>query len=191
MKTNLFLCGAGNAEGVRLAVRINQSNPRWENIFILDDDKTKHGNEILGVKIAGSFDCLSEVDAANSEVANLVARTTQKRLSALQKIKMFGIPFAPLIDPTVDTWGVQFEDDITVYQNVTFSAGAFVDSSSVVFTGAVNISPSGTLHSAVHFSAPKPSILKLIFVSPGPTIFTLSVFIINSSKTSISSLIFL
>lgn len=137
MKSKLFLCGAGNAEGVRLALRVNEKENRWQEILILDDDPLKKGKKILDVEIAGPFDLLKEADPENCEVANLVARTTKKRFSASQKIKQFNLPFATLIDPNVDVWGVEYKKDITVYQNVTFSAGAFVDEGSVVFTGAV------------------------------------------------------
>jgi sugar O-acyltransferase (sialic acid O-acetyltransferase NeuD family) len=137
MKSKLFLCGAGNAEGVRLALRVNEKESRWKEILILDDDPSKKGKRILNVEIVGSFDLLKEADPENCEVANLVARTTKKRYAALQKINEFNIPFATLIDPNVDIWGVEYKNDITVYQNVTFSAGAFVDEESVVFTGAV------------------------------------------------------
>ncbi len=135
MKT-LYLCGARNPEGVRLALRINEKYNRWEKIIILDDDPDKHGRSILEVEIAGSLELLEQVDPNTSEVVNLVARTTVKRQLALQKIKEYCLPFAPLIDPSVDICGVEFSKDIAVYQNVTFSAGAFVDEGSVIFTGA-------------------------------------------------------
>lgn len=137
MKSILFLCGAGNAEGVRLAMRVNEKESRWEKIVILDDDETKKGKSIIGVNIVGSFDLLTHADPATSEVVNLVARTTTKRFAALKKIKEYNIPLTSLIDPNVDIWGVNFKGDITIYQNVTFSAGAFIDEGSVVFTGAV------------------------------------------------------
>lgn len=137
MKSTLFLCGAGNAEGVRLALRVNEKESRWEKIVILDDDETKKGKSIIGVEIIGSFDNLKFADPAESDVVNLVARTTQKRFAALKKIKKYGIPLVSLIDPNVDIWGVEYSGDIMLYQNVTFSAGAFIDEGSVVFTGAV------------------------------------------------------
>ena len=137
MKSTLFLCGAGNAEGVRLALRVNEKESRWEKIFILDDDQAKKGKSILDVKIEGTFELLRQADPNNSDVVNLVARTTAKRYTAYQKIMEYGLPFATLIDPNVDIWGVEYNGDITIYQNVTFSAGAFIDEGSVVLTGAV------------------------------------------------------
>lgn len=137
MKSTLFLCGAGNVEGVRLALRVNEKKPQWGKIIILDDDPQKKGSRILEVEIAGPFDLLKQADPNHTEVANLVARTTVKRHAAYQKIKQYGIPFASLIDANVDTWGVEYRGDVTIYQNVTFSAGACIDQGSVVFTGAV------------------------------------------------------
>ena len=137
MKSILYLCGAGNAEGVRLALRVNEKEHRWEKIVILDDDINKIGKNILGVEIVGPFDHLTQVDKTNEQVVNLVARTTTKRYNAAEKIKKYGLPFISLIDPNVDTWGVEYSGDVTIYQNVTFSAGAFIDEGSVVFTGAV------------------------------------------------------
>jgi sugar O-acyltransferase (sialic acid O-acetyltransferase NeuD family) len=137
MKTILYLCGAGNAEGVRLALRINEKQKNWKNIFILDDDPDKSGSKILGIEILGPFDILKDADSKNTEVVNLVARTTSKRKSAYERISEFGIPFVSLIDPSVDTWGVEYKGDVIIYPNVTFAAGAVLDHGSVAFTGAV------------------------------------------------------
>ena len=61
MKT-LYLCGAGNVEGIRLAIVINQAEKRWNRIVILDDDASKQGRKLLGVEIVGSFSLLSQAD---------------------------------------------------------------------------------------------------------------------------------
>lgn len=137
MKSTLYLCGAGNAEGVRLALRINERKNYWKKIFILDDDKSKIGKNILGVEILGPFDLLENADPNITEAANLVARTTSKRKSAYERISKFSIPIVSLIDPSVDTHGVEYRDDVIIYPNVTFSAAAFIDQGSVAFTGAV------------------------------------------------------
>ncbi len=133
----LYLCAAGNSEGVRLALRINQEQPRWERIVLLDDDAAKHGQSILGVEIAGSFGMLEQASPDSAEVVNLVARATDKRWLARRKIEAYHLPFAPLISPRVDTMGVDFGKDIIVYQNATLCAKAWVDEGSVVFMGAV------------------------------------------------------
>ena len=89
------------------------------------------------MEIIGSFSVLKDASPETSEVVNLVARTTEKRKSANKKIDEYNIPFTHLIDLTVDLWGVDYSSDVIIYPNVTFSAGAFVDHGSVVFTGAV------------------------------------------------------
>jgi sugar O-acyltransferase (sialic acid O-acetyltransferase NeuD family) len=135
--TTLYLCGAGNPEGVRLALTINRAQNRWNRIILLDDDPSKQGQSILGVEIAGPFTLLGQADPASSEVVNLVARTTRGRRSAQHKIEAFGLPFTPLIDSNVDITWVEYGRDITVYRNATFCASARVDEGSIVFGGAM------------------------------------------------------
>lgn len=133
----LYLCGAGNPEGVRLAQRINRHRPRWERLVILDDDPGRHGQRMMGVEIAGPFSMLEDADPGESEVANMVARTTVKRRLARRKIAAFGVPFATLVDPGVDVEGVELARDVIVYPNAVTGAEAFIDEGSVVFMGAV------------------------------------------------------
>jgi len=133
----LYLCGAGNPEGVRLATAVNRVHKRWEHIVLLDDEPGKRGQSILGVEIAGPFSLLECADRASSEVSNLVARTTIGRQLALNRIKAYGLPLAALIDPGIDMTGVEFGQDISVYQNVSFCAMARVGEGSVVFAGAI------------------------------------------------------
>ena len=137
MKKTLYLCGAGNPEGIRLAISINKKEARWDQIFLLDDDSTKHGQEILGVKIIGPFDMLEQATPTKAEVSNMVARTTAKRWAAGRKIAQFGLPFATLIHPLVETDGTTLGQGVTVYQNATVSTHAIVGDASAVFTGAV------------------------------------------------------
>lgn len=133
----LYLCGAGNASGVRLALRVNQDHARWDRIMLLDDDPTKHGQSRLGVEIAGSFATLAEADVESAEVVNLVARTTTKRWAARDNIRRYGVPFAPLISPLVDVEGVDVGKDITVYHNATIGPETAVGDASVIFMGAI------------------------------------------------------
>ena len=135
--STLYLCGAGNVEGVRLAIVVNRTNQRWERIVILDDDASKHGRKVLGIEILGPFSLLKQADPASTEVANLVTRTTRKRMFAMQKIQQYGLPFATLIHPGVDMTGVEFDGDLTVYQNVSFCAAARIERGCAVLTGAV------------------------------------------------------
>lgn len=135
--STLYLCGAGNPEGVRLALTIAREQDRWEAIVLLDDDPDTHGRSILGVEVVGSFDLLGEADAAAGEVANLVARTTTGRRAARERIERFGLPFAPLIHPGVDTTGVELGTDVIVYQQAIVGPEVSIADSSVLFMGAI------------------------------------------------------
>ncbi len=135
MKT-LYLCGAGNAEGVRLALNVRDATDRWQRLVILDDDPAKHGRRILDVTIEGPFSRLAEADAENSEAVNLVARSTSGRRRAEQKIASYGVPFASLVDPTVDLRGVELGRGVTIYRHATASALSKIGDGAVVFAGA-------------------------------------------------------
>lgn len=137
MGSTLYLCGAGNSEGVRLALTINREQSRWDNIVLLDDDPAKAGLEILGIRIAGPLSLLGEADAGRDQVANLVARTTEKRLAARSRIEQYGIPFASLIHPSVETFGAKVCADAIVYRNATIGSLSSVGEGSVVFMGAI------------------------------------------------------
>lgn len=134
---DLCLCGAGNPEGVRLALVINRVHALWDRIVLLDDDPRKQGERILGVEVAGPFGMLADADPVDVEVANLVARTTVRRWSARGKIARYGLRFATLISPSVDTMGVQFGRDIVVYHNATLGPQVSIGEGCVVFMGAV------------------------------------------------------
>jgi sugar O-acyltransferase (sialic acid O-acetyltransferase NeuD family) len=135
MKT-LYLCGAGNPEGVRLALAVNRANRRWERIVLLDDDAAKHGRSILEVEIIGPFQMLESADANSDELANLVTRTTTRRQAAFEKLRVFGVPFATLIHPSVDTTGVTLGANVTAYENAILSALSTVDEGSAIFPAA-------------------------------------------------------
>lgn len=134
--TKLFLCGAGNPEGVRLALAVNERTQRWSEICLVDDDEAKHGMCVLGVDVVGGFDKLADSDPA-TEAINLVARSTKGRANCRERILSFSVSLVPLIHPTVDVFGVDLEGDVTVYANAVVSAGARVGAGTVVFTGAV------------------------------------------------------
>ncbi len=136
MKT-LYLCGAGNSEGVRLASHINRDYAFWNRIVLLDDDKSKHGGTLIDVDIEGTIDWLASVDPLSSAVVNLVARTTAKRQSVRARLLAFGIPFASLIHPGVDTEGAEVATDAVVYHNATIGPEVSIGDGSVIFMGAI------------------------------------------------------
>jgi serine acetyltransferase len=138
MKT-LYLCGAGNPDGVRLAMIVNREEPKWDRLVVLDDDPARHGQELLGAPIAGGIEeMLAKADPSTDNVVNLIARSTATRRKVRNKILATGIPFAQLIHPGVETLGVTFGGaDVTVYENATLCANSTIGEGSVVFMNAV------------------------------------------------------
>ena len=133
----LYMCGAGNSEGVRLALALNRHTPRWERIVILDDNEALHGQNKIGVEIVGAFDMLAEADPEADQAVNLVTRTTRGRRGARTRIASFGIPFTSLISPEIDTFGVEFAEDLTAYPNAFLGPEAIIDEGCVLLMGAL------------------------------------------------------
>lgn len=136
MKGTLHLCGAGNPEGVRLALRLNELRPRWTRIVLLDDDPARQGECRLGVPVVGGFDALAGADPGDAEVVNLVSRTTAGRRAAARRIAAHGVPWTGLVSPDVDLLGAEVASDLIAYQNATIGPEVTVGEGSVVFMGA-------------------------------------------------------
>ncbi len=134
--TTLYLCAAGNPEGVRLALQVNDAAQRWDRIVILDDDPAKHGHKILDVPVVGPFGALADHQAGD-EAVNLVARSTKGRDGARAKIESFGIALVSLIHPSVDLQGANIGQAVTIYAGCTISALSTVGDNAIVFTQAV------------------------------------------------------
>jgi acetyltransferase-like isoleucine patch superfamily enzyme/acyl carrier protein len=132
----LYLCGASNAEGVRLALRVNERHGAWDEIVLLDDDPAKLGRTVLGVEVIGAFSALAGADTANSWVVSLVARTTKGRRQADLRIGAWGVPAGGLISSDVDLMGAEVAPDLIAYQNATIGPEASLAAGCVVFMGA-------------------------------------------------------
>ena len=91
----------------------------------------------MNVRIAGPLEMLSEADPAHDEVVNLVARTAEKRWIVRSKIEQYGLRFATLIHPLVETIGATFADDTIAFQNSTIGSLCKMDDGSVAFMGAI------------------------------------------------------
>lgn len=141
----LYLCGAGNGEGVRLAVTVERAAHRWDRIVLLDDDPARHGSVRAGVTVIGGFELLAEADPASDRVVNLVTRTTAGRARARTRIAGFGVPFASLVHPSVELFDTSLDlspDDIdaqevTIYPRAWVGAGCSVGPGTVALVGAV------------------------------------------------------
>lgn len=134
--STLYLCAAGNPEGVRLALEINEAAQRWDRIVLLDDDPTKHGAQILGVPVLGPFSALADHQPGD-EAVNLVARSTKGRDRVRAKIEGFGLPLVSLIHPSVDVRYAQIGRAVTLYAGCVISALSTVGDHAVIFTQAV------------------------------------------------------
>lgn len=136
MTRRLFICGAGNPEGVRLAIRVNERSHRWDGISVLDDDLARSGERQLGITVAGPFEMLSDADPTTSEVVNLIARTTSRRRAARARIAAYGVPWAALISRDVDILGADVGSDLIAYQHATLGPEARIGEGVVVFMSA-------------------------------------------------------
>ncbi len=136
MSGTLYLCAAGNAEGIRLALEVNEATRRWDRIVLVDDDPAKLGLEIMGVAVVGSFAALADHQPGD-EAVNMVARTTRGRAGARARIEGFGIPLASLVHPAVNLRGATLGRAVTLYEGCVISALATVHDHAIVFTGAV------------------------------------------------------
>lgn len=134
--STLFLCAAGNPEGVRLALEVNAAHQRWNRIVLLDDDPARHGQEILGVPIIGPFAALADHGPGDGAV-NLVARSTLGRDRARTKIESYGVALSSLVHPSVNLHGVTLGHAVTVYEGCHLSALSVVQDHAVIFTRAV------------------------------------------------------
>lgn len=134
--STLFLCAAGNPDGVRLALEVNDAGGRWDRIVLLDDDPAKQGQRILDVPVIGPFAALAE-HRPGDEAVNLVARTTRGRDGARARIESFGLPLTSLVHPSVDIRGARLGRAVTIYAGCTISALSSVGDHAVVFTQAV------------------------------------------------------
>lgn len=128
----LFLCGATNPEGVRLALTVNRHSFRWDTIVLLDDDASKKGQDVLGVPIVGTLDALRDA-SPEDEVGNLIARKTSTRAKVRERILGMGRRLVPLVHPSVDRLGVQLANDVTIYPQATLGAGSSLGPGCVVF----------------------------------------------------------
>lgn len=132
----LFLCGAGNPDGVRLALRINERAHRWGRVVLLDDNPATHGRRVLGIVVDGGLELLRGADNRRDETANLITRTTRRRLAARQRIAGFGLPPATLISPGVDTLGADTAGDVVVYSGTELGVGTRIGQGSALLVGA-------------------------------------------------------
>ena len=135
--STLYLCGVGNAEGIRLAIRVNEAEQRWDQILLLDDNPELLGQRKLGLDVVGPFDHLRRANPGTDAVVNLVTRTTEGRAKARARVLEFGVPFASLVAPGLDLFGVELSQEVTLYPQVYVGAEATIARSAVALVGAM------------------------------------------------------
>lgn len=135
--STLYLCGASNPEGVRLALRVNEALGRWDEIALLDDDAARHGQKVLGVPVLGALGLLADADPTADHVVNLIARTALRRVAAEERIVGYGVPLTGLVHPTVEVDGTDLAPDTIVYPRATIGPHVSIGRGSVVFMGAI------------------------------------------------------
>ncbi len=134
--STLFLCGAGNCEGVRLAQRVQRQQGAWDRILLLDDDVRRHGEDVLGVPIVGTLAKLAEAQPGDLAV-NLVAKNTAVRAQVRKRIEAHGVPLVSLVHPDVDATGCRLGAGVLIYEHAILSPATVVGAGSVVFMRAV------------------------------------------------------
>lgn len=135
--SELFLFGAGNSEGVRLAKRVLARRGPERRLVLLDDDSHKLGEELLGVRIEGGLDLL-QTAASGSCVANLVARRTASRAAVRRRLVASGVPFLSLVHPDVDAEDCALGAGVLVYEQAILSPETRLgDGSCVLMRGIV------------------------------------------------------
>jgi sugar O-acyltransferase (sialic acid O-acetyltransferase NeuD family) len=88
-------------EVVHLIEAINQNNKEWDIIGFIDDDKTKHGNQVNGYEVLGDKMRLEEYQGESINVAIGVGVPKYKRVIAELLKDMKNVRFPNLIHPGV------------------------------------------------------------------------------------------
>ena len=133
----LYICGANNPEVIRLVQAINKNNSHWDQIILLDDDKKKHGQSILGVNILGPLKYLTKVDGVSAFLLTYVANTMPVRWMVRERLSTYGFPFEKLIHPKVDVSDVSIGVDTVVYEGSIISPLVVLGDGCMVCPGSV------------------------------------------------------
>jgi sugar O-acyltransferase (sialic acid O-acetyltransferase NeuD family) len=134
--TTLYLCGAGNSAGVRLALTVQHHQHAWDQIVLLDDDPRKQGQALLDVPIVGPLSLLAAAPPG-SQAVNLVARTTAGRAAVHRRIATTGVPFVNLVHPGVAAGDCVLGDGVLVYEQAVLSPETRLGDGACVFLRAV------------------------------------------------------
>jgi sugar O-acyltransferase (sialic acid O-acetyltransferase NeuD family) len=102
----LVLYGASYPEPVKLIHRINASRPSWELVGFIDDVKAGKQTDFMGFPILGGEAVIPELQARYGDAllfCNNVFSSTRTRAAVTAKMECYGVKYATLISPDVDT----------------------------------------------------------------------------------------
>lgn len=96
-----------------------------EQIIILDDDQSRHGDRLAGVEVVGGREKLADLDPERDRALVSFGASRGVRLDIADRIREYGIGFFSAIDP-----------DATVSERATLGEGVTVNAQSYVGPGA-------------------------------------------------------
>ena len=113
-------CGDNCRCVTNIIERINQVNPEWNIVGLVDDDEKKWGKTLGGYPIIGGTDVLGDYDEiwsictiGNSRVKKILVERVEKNYK--------GVKWATIIDPSVTNFEkVEFGEGTCVATNVSF-----------------------------------------------------------------------
>lgn len=132
----LFLCGADEPAGVRLALNINAAEQRWDELLILEAHPGER-DSVLGVPVVGGIEVLEAVDPADAEVQCLLSRSPRERWRCRAEIARYGLSFASLIHPAIDVTGVRVLGDVVAHEHATLAPETILAAGCLAQSGAV------------------------------------------------------
>ena len=132
----LFLYGADEPAGVRLALNVNEAERRWDQILIVDEGRGD-GGSVLGVPIVGGMEALGQVERSSADVQCLLSGSPLERWRLRARLERYGLPFATLVHPSVDRTGARLEGDVVAHEHATLAPETIIASGSLVQTAAV------------------------------------------------------
>ena len=96
-----------------------------EEVIVLDDDQSRHGDRIAGIEVVGGREKLAELDPESDRALVSFGASRGVRLDIADRIREYGIGFFSAIDP-----------EATVSASATLGEGVTVNAQTYVGPGA-------------------------------------------------------
>jgi acetyltransferase-like isoleucine patch superfamily enzyme len=134
----LVMYGAAHPFALKTLHAINATTQTWECLGFLDDDPSKHGQDILGYSVLGGRSLLATL-SAESDVYffnNVMGHWSRRReITAL--LESHSCQIASLVDPRIDVIDLQHGKGVFVGAFAHFGASARLGDFTVVMQAAV------------------------------------------------------